>query len=187
MTFAIPAAPGTMIFNRDDSTDCHVVVGWLIHPGGVASPVTTNRVEDLSTYDVYHPTLPAGVDTMMESFGDTPSAPPAPKSTPARASAPAAQKAAPAASGGGADLTGKEYAKKTFWRIVIGETDVVVTVEGGNPVPKGDGVTKITRDDYFKLRKEVREVTYEDLADVFAGESPEPETGETDDDDDDLI
>lgn len=178
MTFAIPAAPGTYLYRLYARDDRHTVVGWLVHPGGVASPVTINRIEDLSDYVVMHPEA-----SEPEAFGDTSSAPPEPKSAPARASAPATRKAAPAASGGGADLTGKEYAKKTFWRIVIGETDVVVTVEGGNPVPTGDGVTKITRDDYFKLRKEVREVTYEDLADVFAGEAPEPDSGETDDDD----
>lgn len=176
MTFAIPAAPGTYLTNDDDERI--TVVGWLVHPGGIASPVTIHRVDDLAVYTVIHP---GGTAEGLLGFE---SAPPEPKSPSSVRAAPKGQKAAPAASGGPVSLTGKEYAKKTFWRVEIGETDVVVLIEGGNPVPKGEGVTKITRDDYFRLRKEVREVTYSELDDVFAGESSEPDA---DDDDDDLI
>lgn len=177
MTFAIPAAPGTYLCQLEDREDAHTVVGWLVHPGGVASPITLNRIDDLSAYVVMHP------DTSKpEAFGAAQSAPPAPKSAPARASTPEKPKTAPAASGGPVSLSGKEYAKKTFWQI---DGQGVLIVEGGNPVPVGDGVTKITRDDYFKVRKELRELVYDTLAlDGFGepGDSPE-----TEDDDDDLI
>lgn len=178
MTFAIPAAPGTFLNHRTDADQPPtVIVGWLVHPGGLATPVTFDPVGDLEDYFVV-------VGAVGPATAHTGPAKPAP-APPAAQTSTRAPAAAPAAPAGDVDifLTGKEYTKRTFWHFTVGEHQAVLLCEGGNPVPVGENVAKISRDDFYVMKKQIRDLTYEQVP----GWLTKVSAPAADEDDDDLF
>lgn len=172
MTFAIPANPGCYLIESNNVRQ--VIVGWLVHAGGTATPVTLKPVGDLTSCTI-----------LLPDSGVVPALPDSPE--PATAPAPkATQTTAPKTTGPlpTVKLTGKPYAKKTFWHMDDeAGNEWVLEVDGGQNFPVGVGVTKIKRDDFFTLRKSVTVLEYQQLADgADEGDSPEES-----DDGDDLI
>lgn len=174
MTLAIPAEPGTHVaFENGDTLH---VVGWLVHPGGIASPITLEEI----TED-YVAVIPSEGGAVAKT-----AAPAAPKATaaPKAAKAPEAPARATQPADGPVCFTGKVYAKKTFWHVHLGSSEeAVFEVEGGDPSPdlkaSAATVTKITRVEFFEGKK--NHGLYE------GGSAEEPETLDAEDDGEDLI
>jgi hypothetical protein len=177
MTFAIPAAPGTFLRHKDGDAPSIPVVGWMIHPFSRATPVIYEDFDlklDLYEYEIVSPDAAPPVRT--KPVGAPPSA--------------AREPAAPASTAGPIRFTGKQYTKRTFWHFTVGAEQAISICEGGNPVPVGDAALKISRDDFYAMKKRIRDIPYEEAPAWVAAAMTPPapkSTAIADDDMDDLL
>ena len=105
---------------------------------------------------------------------------------PAKATAAPAKAAEPAPVTGeyGIERTDKQYVKQSFWRFRDAGADFLFIVEPNTDTPRDERVQKITRDEFYELRKSVAVVTYAQLFDpavTSSGPAEEPPGDDADD------
>lgn len=84
------------------------------------------------------------------------------------------------------ERTDKQYVKQSFWRFRDSGADFLFIVEPNTDTPRDERVQKITRDEFYELRKTVAVVAYAQLFDPSVTSSG-PAAGPGGEDADDLI
>lgn len=103
----------------------------------------------------------------------------------APAQAPRAAAPAPVLSGEyGIERTDKQYVKQSFWRFRDAGADFLFIVEPNTDTPRDERVQKITRDEFYELRKSVAVVNYASLFDATVTASGDAEAPQGDEPDD---
>jgi hypothetical protein len=79
----------------------------------------------------------------------------------------------------------KTYKGKSWWHFVDSDHDFVFVVEAEQPTPKDPACTKVTREEFYSLRKIVPEMEVPPPGSVVTDDQPPLPLGEPDGDDDD--
>lgn len=197
-----PANPDTFVVSENaQSSEGYVVepvIGWHHESGTTPSPVTANGLHRVLTgsailFSSGHVTDPNSgftFETVEEWLDSNPSAQKVRSNADPK---PQTGKSEPASSGGAYDIewTDRELKNRSFWRYDDGQHDFVFVVEGGSSLPKATKkVTKIKRDDFSELKREIDVLEIDEIinaAPIEDAEEPEFDEDEDEDDGEDLI
>lgn len=196
-----PADPGTWLIALDEDVEPIPILGWShTTAGDRAWPVFPYLKKGLLSGEAIRFPTGAVVDPVWrKTFGSEEAwrlafheeEPYEPGVTPgeSKASTAPAKTERPANTSGvqveeidvGLTLGKKTYKNKSWWRFTDEdmEEDFVFEVEGGELTPKDERATKITRADFYELRKELP-------VKVIVEGAGEPQTDDEDEEDDDL-